>query len=130
MSILNSIQKYLPGFGGTSVYASTLGTSCPAGDTTITLTPAPASPGFKAGYIRVKSATVGAGGTITIKGITGSDGTDTYFLFGGDKNVSAADNKYERVIAFCSDVELTSLAVVVTTAVATSTMDAEAAGNA
>lgn len=131
MSLLKSIMAVLPGFGHAGTYQKREGVATNSGgDTTITV-PASGSltPTLSKGMIRVKTATVGVNATVLLKSVTATDGSTTISLYAPDSAASSAGVGIERVIPFCTDLNLTSISVVLTVGTANCTHDVEVAGN-
>jgi sugar (pentulose or hexulose) kinase len=81
------------------------------------------------GKVRVKTNTIGVNSTSIVTKITGTDGVTTVNLFGGDTNASAAGVGIDHEYNFTTDLNLTTISVVVTVATADCTHDIEVAGN-
>ena len=130
MAFAKSVKDILPSFGSPTTTVQRSNVTTNVGATTVTL---PASGNFQptisTGRIRVKSLTIGANATFIITGITGTDGTTTISLYGGDTAASAAGVGIDRQVSFRCDLNLTSVSVVITVATTNSTCDVEIAGN-
>lgn len=119
--------------GGTSAtpQAIAIVTAGGGGSQTVTFTPISGPGTFTRGWVRVKTTSINAATTSVTASIRGSDGTTTQF-FAAVPNAlpgAAANQSVDYMIPFMSDLNLTSLIVVVTSATNTATFDVEAALN-
>ena len=130
MAFVKSTRSTLLGLGHAATYVKREAVATAVGATTITL-PASGSfaPTLSCGKIRVKTTTVGASSTSIITRITGTDGTTTVNLYGGDTSASAAGYGIDHTIEFMTDLNLTAISVIVTVGTADCTHDVEIAGN-
>lgn len=130
MSLVKTIKSVLRGFGHATTYVKREGVATAAGTVNITI-PASGSfaPTLSNGMVRVKTVSIVSGGTVLIGKITGTDGTTTVTLKPADAAAGAANEKHDRVIPFCTDLDLTSITVTVIAATQDSVHDVEVAGN-
>jgi hypothetical protein len=130
MSIVNTVKTIVPHFGTPTEYVSLVAQNVPINaSTSFVLT------GFvnfvRSGRIRFKTtATGGAASQITGIKITGTDGTNTVTLY-QDTTARTANEFEDFLYSFISELNLTTVTVIVTTANAggAATADLEIAGN-
>lgn len=143
MAFVNTIAKVLigwgtPTFGGPPSTAAAGGgnvataqaTAVVVNATTTTVTFNALGTGnavARQGWVRLKSTSVNGATTITCK-ITGTDGTTTQQL-APVPAATAAGTNIDWVFPFMSDLNLTSIAVAITSGVNTATYDVEVAIN-
>lgn len=119
--------------GGTSAtpQAISVATAGGGGSQTVTFTPLPGPGTITRGWVRVKTTSVNAATTSATASVRGTDGTTTVF-FGAVPNAipsAGANQAVDYIIPFMSDLNITSVIVVVTTATNTATFDVECALN-
>jgi len=127
MAFLTSIARWLQGGMASDVSLQLLAQS---GNTAITI---PSSGSFwpgnpRAGYIRVKQATLGTNGTAKIGNITATDGSNIATVYAGDNQYSANGRFIDASFFFHYDWEVTNLNLNVWTGNADSTFDVEVVG--
>jgi hypothetical protein len=129
LSIVNSVKTLFPGFGNATEYIALTGQSVVINaTTTFTLT------GFinyvRSGRIRLQTSAAPASSQITGITITATDGTTTVYLY-QDAIARTAATLFSLLIDFISDLNITSISVLVTAANAgtAQTLDLEVAGN-
>jgi hypothetical protein len=129
MAFINSIKDIHPGYGSPGLYLKREAVATNVGTTNIAM---PAAGSFaeaiSCGRIRVKTATVAAGGTVQLGAITATDGTTTVVI-SPQQTVLAANALLDMTIEFRTDLKLTSMTIPVIAAVANSTHDVEIAAN-
>lgn len=130
MAFVKSIRSTLLGLGHATTYVKREAVSATATSHDVLL-PASGSfaPTISSGKIRVKAATIGASATFIVSGITGTDGSTTVMLYGGDTAASAAGIGIDHTYAFATDLSLTSITVSIVVGANTSTLDYEVAGH-
>lgn len=119
--------------GGTSATAQVIGvaTAAGGGSQTVIFTPF-SGPGFiSRGWVRVKTSSINAATTTASFTVKGTDGTTTVFLITQANLLpgAAANQAIDVILPFMSDLNLTSVTVIVTTATNTGTFDIELALN-
>lgn len=119
--------------GGTSATAQAIGvaTAAGGGSRTVTFTPFSGPATITRGWVRVKTSSINAATTTASFTVSASDGTTTVFLFSQPNLLggAAANQAIDIMFPFMSDLNLTSIAVVVTTATNTASFDIEVACN-
>lgn len=130
MAFVRTIQSVLPGFGTPSIVVQRTNVTTNTGNTNVTL-PATGSfsPSAGTGMIRVKSNVIGVNATCKVALITATDNTTTVQLYAGDAAASSAGVGIDEVFEFVTDLNLTSITVVVNVATNNCTHDVEFAGN-
>lgn len=120
--------------GGTSATSQAIGvaTAGAGGSQTVTFTPFTGPGTITRGWVRVKTSSINAATTTASFVLKGSDGTTTVFLANVANLLAsgaAANQAVDVIVPFMSDLNLTSLIVIVTTATNTATFDIEVAVN-
>lgn len=119
--------------GGTSPTPQAIGvaTAGGGGSQTVTFTPFTGPATITRGWVRVKTTSINAATTSATASIRGSDGTTTVFLAAVPNALpgAGANQAVDYLIPFMSDLNLTSIIVVVTTVTNTATFDIEVAVN-
>lgn len=141
MAIVNTIAKSLggemPTFGGppavtlagggnTGLFAQAVAVVVNNTTTTVTFNTFPGPGTLRWAWVRVKSTSVNAATTITFK-VTGTDGTTTQQLI-PPYPTTAAGTIIDSSNFLYTDLNLTSIAVAITSGVNTATYDVELAG--
>lgn len=131
MAIVNKLTTLMPAFGAPTEYVTLLAQALPNTATTTTY----ALTGFvnfvRSGRIRWKIVPpAGAAGQVTGVKITATDGTTTITLY-QDSVARTAGENIEFLYSFISELNLTTVNVLLTTAAAgaASTVDVEITGN-
>lgn len=119
--------------GGTSATAQAIAivTAGGGGSQTVTFTPISGPGTFTRGWVRIKTTSINAATTSATAVVKATDGTTTVF-FAAVPNAlpgAAANQAVDYIVPFMSDLNLTSLIVIVTTATNTGTFDVECALN-
>jgi hypothetical protein len=130
VTFINTIGTWLVGGGIPTVQVQRINVTTNTGNTTVTLpaTGAFAPTTISRGLVRVKSNVVGVNATAKVAKITGTDGTTTEDFYLGDANSSAAGEIIDETYQFQSELNLTSVSVVVNIATNNSTVDVEISG--
>ena len=129
MAFINSVKDIHPGFGSPGLYLKREGVATNVGTTNIAMPSAGSfAEAISCGRLRVKTATVAAGGTVQLGAITATDGTTTVTV-NPQQNALAANALLDVVLEFRTDLKLTSITVQIIAGVANSTHDVEIAGN-
>lgn len=131
MAIVNKLTTLMPGFGSATEYVTLLAAAVPNTATTTTY----ALTGFinfvRSGRLRWKIIPpAGAAGQVTGVKITGTDGTTTVTFY-QDAVARTAGENLDLLFAIISDLNLTTVSILITTAAAgaVSTADVEFTGN-
>lgn len=123
MTIVRSVKGTVQ---GANYYSSVANVAAPVGALTLRIPAGTASfaPTASSGVIRVKLNNAPTG-TSQITSITGTDGTTTVKLYTGDTAAVTAGQVEDLMWDFISDLNLTSITILATMAVAAGTADAE-----
>ena|SRR2546430_4410840 len=131
MAIANKLTTIMPAFGAPTEYVTLVGQALPNTATTTTY----ALTGFlnfiRAGRLRWKiNPPAGAAGQVTGVKVTATDGTTTVTLY-QDTVARTAGENIDWLYAFISELNLTTVSVLITTAAAgaASTVDVEVTGS-
>jgi hypothetical protein len=131
MAIVNKLTTLMPAFGAPTEYVTLLAQAVVNTATTTTYTLTGFTNYVRTGRIRFKIIPpAGAAGQITGIQITATDGTTTVTLY-QDSTARAAGTNLDFLYSFISELNLTTVSVLVTTAAvgAASTADLEITGN-
>lgn len=129
MAFVRSIKEILPGMGSPTTYVKREAVATNVGTVSTTM-PASGSfaPTIRCGRIRIKTVSIVAGGTVQIGACTATDGTTTVAIV-PQQTVLAANTLIDFTAEFCTDLNLTSAALVVIAGTQNSVHDFEVAGN-
>src|SRR5215469_15665732 len=119
--------------GGTSPTAQAIGvaTAGGGGSQTVTFTPFSGPGTITRGWVRIKTSSINAATTSVTAVIKGTDGTTTVFFppMPNPLPSAAANQAADFMEPFMTDLNITSLIVIVTSATNTATFDIEVAVN-
>lgn len=132
----NSVATILPGMGSPSQRQVSFDNNQAAGSATYTLTFA--APGIRKGYARLRTkgstasppAAPSTGVTTTSMVVTATGGSTTYVLEAMMGGIGTANQMLDTLIPFNLDINATTIAVTIVTAVGQVYVDFEAAGGA